>query len=81
MPFWLAKVAAFATLPLPNGLRPLTVDQVRMLQRDTIVSAAAKSENRTLADLGIDAPQAISAVVPGYLERFQAKGQYVHYRG
>jgi uncharacterized protein YbjT (DUF2867 family) len=81
MPFWLAKVAAFATLPLPNSVRPLTVDQVRMLQRDNIVTDKAKSEHRTLADLGIAQPQAISAVVPAYLERFRAKGQYAHYRG
>ncbi len=81
MPFWLAKVVGFATLPLPNGLRPLTVDQVRMLQRDNVVSELAKSEGRTLAGLGVGAPQTVSNVVPAYLERFQAKGQYAHYRG
>jgi NADH dehydrogenase len=81
MPFWLAKVAAFATVPLPNSLRPLTVDQVRMLQRDNIVSEVAKSEGRTLAGLGVTTPQMISSIVPGYLERFQAKGQFAHYRG
>ncbi len=81
MPFWLAKVAAFATLPLPNTLRPLTVDQVRMLQRDNIVSDKAKSEHRILADLGVLQPQSVAAVVPAYLERFRAKGQYAHYRG
>lgn len=27
MPFWLAKLAALMTWPLPNGLRPMTVDQ------------------------------------------------------
>ena len=81
MPFWLAKVAAFATVPLPNSLRPLTVDQVRMLQTDNVVSAKAKDENRTLAALGITQPHAMAAIVPGYLERFQPKGQYAHYRG
>ena len=35
LPFWLAKLGALLTAPLPNGLRPLTVDQVRMLQRTT----------------------------------------------
>jgi uncharacterized protein YbjT (DUF2867 family) len=81
MPFWLAKIAAFATVPLPNSLRPLTVDQVRMLQSDNIVSAAAITEGRTLAGLGITQPQTMASVVPAYLERFQAKGQYAHYRG
>lgn len=81
MPFWLAKLAALATVPLPNGLRPLTVDQVRMLKGDNIVSDKAKQESRTLAALGVDRPQAIASVVPTYLERFQEKGQYAHYRG
>ena len=35
MPFWLAKLGALLTVPLPNSLRPLTVDQVRMLQATT----------------------------------------------
>ena len=29
LPFWAAKLGALLTVPLPNGLRPLTVDQVR----------------------------------------------------
>lgn len=81
MPFWLAKVTAALTAPLPNSMRPLTVDQVRMLQVDNVVTDRAKSEGRTLAALGVDHPQAISTIVPGYLERFQSKGQFVHYKG
>ncbi len=81
MPFWLAKLAALATVVLPNGMRPLTVDQVRMLQSDNVVSAAAIKEGRTLAGLGVIAPHTIAAIVPTYLERFQPKGQYAHYRG
>jgi uncharacterized protein YbjT (DUF2867 family) len=81
MPFWLAKLQAVLTWPLPNALRPITVDQVKLLQVDNVVSAAAKAEGRTLADLGVSAPQTIGAVVPGYLERFKPRGQYSHYRG
>ena len=81
MPFWLAKLQALATFPLPNSMRPLTVDQVRNLKKDNIVSEAAIREGRTLADLGVSAPASVSAVVPEYLERFKAKGQYAHYRG
>ncbi len=81
MPFWLAKVAAFGSVLLPNHLRPLTVDQVRMLQGDNVVSAAATAEGRTLAGLGITSPQTMASVVPAYLERYQPKGQYAHYRG
>lgn len=81
MPFWLAKLQALVTWPLPNSMRPLTVDQVRLLQTDNVVSEAALKEGRTLAALGVAPPQSIGAIVPGYLERFKSKGQYSHYRG
>ena len=80
MPFWLAKLQAALTWPLPNSLRPITLDQVRMLQRDNVVSAAAKNEGRTLADLGITSPHGVAAIVPTYLERFRARGQFASYR-
>lgn len=81
MPFWLAKLAAVSTVALPNSWRPLTVDQVRMLSVDNVVSEAAKKEGRTLAAFGIDNPHTAAAIVPDYLERFQSKGQFAHYRG
>jgi uncharacterized protein YbjT (DUF2867 family) len=80
-PFWLAKLGALLTVPLPNSMRPLTVDQIRMLQRDNVVGQAAEAEGRTLAGLGVANPQMIEAIVPGYLERFQPHGQFAHYRG
>lgn len=80
LPFWLAKLQALLTWPLPNALRPVTVDQLRMLQVDNVVSEKAKNEGRTLAGLGISAPHAAGSIVPGYLERFRARGQYSHYR-
>jgi NADH dehydrogenase len=81
MPFWLAKTQALLTSPLPNALRPVTLDQVKLLQRDNVVSEAAKSQHRTLADLGIASPHATASLVPAYLERFKPKGQFEHYRG
>lgn len=81
LPFWLAKLQALATWPLPQSLRPLTVDQVRMLQSDNVVSASAEAENRTLAALGVIAPRTIASVVPPYLERFKPRGQFAHHRG
>ncbi|MGL4395972.1 MAG: complex I NDUFA9 subunit family protein [Hyphomicrobium sp.] len=80
MPFWLAKLQALMTWPLPNALRPITVDQVRLLKSDNVVSQQAKADGRTLAALGVTHPSAVSAIVPGYLERFQPKGQFAHYR-
>jgi uncharacterized protein YbjT (DUF2867 family) len=81
IPFWLAQLGALLTVPLPNTMRPLTVDQVRMLMRPNVVSAEAVKEGRTLAGLGIQNPHTMAAVVPGYLERFQPHGQFAHYRG
>jgi NADH dehydrogenase len=81
LPFWYAKFAAAMTWPLPNALRPLTVDQVRLLEHDNVVSEAASKDKRTLAGLGIEPLNSISAIVPEYLERFKPKGQYAHYRG
>jgi NADH dehydrogenase len=81
LPFWAAKLGALLTLPLPNSLRPLTVDQVRMLQVDNVVSKVAEAEARTLAGLGIEPLHTMQTVVPVYLERFQPHGQFAHYRG
>jgi uncharacterized protein YbjT (DUF2867 family) len=79
IPFWAAKLLAVLTWPLPNTLRPMTVDQVRLLQSDNVVSEAAKSEGRTIAALGVERPASIDGIVPAYLERFKPRGQYAHY--
>jgi uncharacterized protein YbjT (DUF2867 family) len=81
IPFWAAQIVALLTVPLPNGMRPLTVDQVRMLTQPNIVSDAAEKERRTLAGLAVANPQSMAAIVPSYLERFQPQGQFAHYRG
>lgn len=60
------------------GLLPaplLTLDQVRMLETDNVVSEAATSENRTIEDLGIT-PKSVEAIVPGYLWMYRRQGQY-----
>lgn len=73
LPFWIASLQArfLQLLPAP----PLTVDQVRLLKSDSVVSDAAAKEGRTLAGLGIK-PVGMEAVVPEYLERFRAKGEF-----
>jgi NADH dehydrogenase len=74
MPFFLASIDAFF-LQLPSLILPiaplLTVDQVRLLKTDNVVHEGAL----TLADLGI-APVSVEAIVPSYLWRFRAKGQF-----
>jgi uncharacterized protein YbjT (DUF2867 family) len=77
LPFWAAKFQAAFLQFLPNP--PLTVDQVRLLETDNVVSEEAKRNRRTVEALGIE-PVAIAAVVPGYLERFRPRGQFSNYR-
>jgi NADH dehydrogenase len=81
IPFWAAKLMAILTAPLPLSLRQITLDQVRQLRTDNIVSRAAETEGRTLRGLGIEHPHAVGALVPAYLERFRPRGQFSHYRG
>ncbi len=63
-----AQAALLELLPVP----PLTRDQLRLLERDNLVSPGA----RTLADLGI-APTALELVVPSYIARFRPGGRHV----
>ena len=73
IPFWLAKIQGFFLQILPNA--PLTLDQVRLLQSDNVVSKEAENEARTLSALGIN-PRAVEGIVPSYLTRFRPKGEF-----
>lgn len=73
VPFAIARLKASVLEMLPAPL--LTVDQVRMLETDNVVSAAAQAEKRTLSGLGIS-PATIESVVPSYLYRFRKHGQF-----
>lgn len=73
LPFGIARLQAAVLGLLPKPL--LTVDQVRMLEHDNVVSKAAESENRTLEGLGIN-PQSMEAVLPTYLSRHRQYGQF-----
>jgi NADH dehydrogenase len=86
MPFGAAHYMALGTEIANNaslGLFPklllTTRDQVRMLQRDNIVSAPAQAEGRTLEGLGI-AGESIASIVPTYLYRFRKSGQFERQR-
>jgi NADH dehydrogenase len=69
IPFALASLKAAFLQLLPNPL--LTMDQVRLLKKDNIVSSTASG----LVDLGIT-PTSAEAVIPSYLWRYRAKGEY-----
>ena len=73
LPFWLARLMATLLQFVPGA--PLTVDQVKLLRRDNVVSEAAAAEGRTLAALAI-APTAPEAILPVYLGRFRRRGQF-----
>jgi NADH dehydrogenase len=78
LPFPLAKLQGAILQLLPNP--PLTLDQVRLLEKDNVVSEAAKRDGRTLEGLGIADPVAVEAVVPDYLEQYRPKGQFSDYQ-
>jgi NADH dehydrogenase len=69
LPFGIAMLKAAFLQILPKPL--LTMDQVRLLKKDNVVSPTAPG----LAELGI-APTSVEAVVPSYLWRFHPKGEY-----
>ena len=69
LPFGLAMLKAAFLQILPKPL--LTMDQVRLLKKDNVVSPTAPG----LAELGI-VPTSVEAVVPSYLWRFHPKGEY-----
>ena len=77
LPFWLAKLQGAILQWLPNP--PLTLDQVRLLETDNVVSAEAIKAKLTLEGLGIE-PVAIANVVPDYLEQFRPRGQFSVYK-
>jgi NADH dehydrogenase len=73
VPFPIARLQAFFLERLPKPL--LTRDQVTLLERDNVVSAAAEREGRTLQGLGMT-PTAMETILPTYLRRFRRTGQF-----
>ena len=78
LPFFLAKLQGAVLQLLPNP--PFTLDQMRLLERDNVVSDSAKRDGRTLEGLGIVELVAVEGVVPDYLEQYRPKGQFSDYR-
>ncbi len=74
IPFWIMKIPAFFLQLVPGS--PITVDQLRLLQCDNVVSADAVHDRRTLQGLGVSEPQSIEAIVPSYLQRYRPHGEF-----
>jgi len=73
IPFGIAGFEAWFLQFMPKPL--LTPDQVRLLQRDNVVSGEAVQEGRTLPGLGVE-PRTMASIVPSYLWRFRKTGQF-----
>jgi uncharacterized protein YbjT (DUF2867 family) len=73
IPFPIAEIQGRILGMLPKPL--LTLDQVLMLKSDNVVSTSAIADGRTLQGLGIK-PDSVEAIVPTYLYRFRAAGQF-----
>ncbi len=77
VPWPLAMLKASVLQLLPSPL--LTVDQVRQLRIDNVVSDAAIAEGRTIQAFGIQ-PDNLAAILPSYLYRFRAHGEFDRHR-
>ena len=74
-PAMLSEVAnGLALGALPSAFQ-LTRDQLKLLERDNVVSAEAQAAKLTFAGLGIQ-PQTVEAIAPTYLYRFRKTGQF-----
>jgi NADH dehydrogenase len=69
LPFALARIQGAVLGILPKPL--ITPDQVRLLERDNVVSEGA----RGFRELAIT-PEAAEAIIPSYLWRFRKQGQF-----
>jgi uncharacterized protein YbjT (DUF2867 family) len=74
IPWGVAKLQGSILGLLPKPL--LTRDQVVLLETDNVVSKKAIADKRTFAGIGIT-PHAVDPILPQYLWRYRATGQYV----
>ncbi|WP_337268064.1 complex I NDUFA9 subunit family protein [Oryzifoliimicrobium ureilyticus] len=77
LPFSFASLLGSVASLVPIITPPITADQVKLLQKDNVVSKEAEAEGRTLKGLGIE-PTLALAVVPNYLVQFRPHGQYTN---
>lgn len=73
LPWFFAKAMGKLTGWLPGA--PITLDQVKMLETDNVVSSEAIRQKRTLEGMGIN-PRNMESVLPSYLVRFRPNGQF-----
>ncbi|MDB5572670.1 MAG: 3-beta hydroxysteroid dehydrogenase [Hyphomicrobiales bacterium] len=70
-----SEIASALSLGLMPAMMLITRDQVKLLQKDNVVSPAAQAEGRTLEAFGVT-PDAFETIAPGYLYRYRKTGQF-----
>jgi uncharacterized protein YbjT (DUF2867 family) len=73
LPSFVGRILAFPMGIMPKPL--VTGEQITLLGIDNVVSAEAIKDKRTLPGMGI-VPRPIDAVLPSYIWRFSANGQF-----
>ncbi|MEO7222106.1 MAG: complex I NDUFA9 subunit family protein [Devosia sp.] len=73
LPSFVGRMLAFPMGILPKPL--VTREQITLLGIDNVVSSEAIKDKRTLPGMGI-VPRPIDAVLPSYIWRFSANGQF-----
>ena len=71
LPFAIASLQGAIFQAIPFIRPPLTVDQVKLLKRDNVVSAQALG----IKELGIT-PTAVEPILPTYLDLYRPHGYY-----
>lgn len=73
IPWWVARIQGRVLGMMPKPL--ITLDQVKLLEHDNVVSQEAIAEARTLEGIGIQ-PVTIEAILPSYLWQYREHGQF-----
>ncbi|WP_025029733.1 complex I NDUFA9 subunit family protein, partial [Nitratireductor aquibiodomus] len=73
LPWFVARIQARILQLLPKPM--LTLDQVKLLKTDNVVSEEANAAGRTLDGLGIQ-KHSLAAILPTYLWRYRPAGQF-----
>ena len=75
LPFGIASLIGSVTSLIPLLKPAITNDQIQLLKKDNVVSAAAKQAGNTLEGMGIK-PVGVDAVLPTYMVSYREHGQF-----
>lgn len=75
LPFGIASLIGSVMSLIPLLKPAITNDQIQLLKKDNVVSAAAKQTGNTLEGMGIK-PVGVDAVLPTYMVSYREQGQF-----